>query len=78
MVFIAIEWNRILNLVRCGVNADSQIEIAQCPHHYPIKLRDRTRLELDHSPAAIAFLDVQLMINKIERDLEREMTVWNR
>src|SRR4029450_5334390 len=43
VLFILIKRDRILDLVRCGVDGHRQLEIAQHLHHGPIKLGDRLR-----------------------------------
>src|SRR6266566_5047017 len=78
VIFIAIERDRILNLVGHGVDAHAQFKMVQRLHYHPVKLRDGKRLEVDCLACAIAFLDVQLMIDKIEHNLKRGKASWDR
>src|SRR5207245_10391024 len=75
VLFILIKRNRILNLVRRGVDSHRQIEIVQCLHYDPIKLGNRLRFQWNGSPRAIALVDEQLVIDEIKLYLESLRTV---
>src|SRR4029434_7352607 len=78
VLFILINRNRILNLVRRGVDSHRQFEIAQRLHYTPIKFGNRLRFQWNGSPRAIALVDEQLMIDEIKLYLESVRTVRDR
>ena len=57
MLFIFIERDRILNLVRYLVNCDRQMKLVESPHQSPVKIGNGTRLQFNRSSLAIARVD---------------------
>src|ERR1700752_4290581 len=70
VLFILLERDRVLDLVRHRVDGDGQLEISQCLHHCLVKFRDGLWFQLDRSPSAIAFKDAQLVIDEIKSYLK--------
>src|SRR4030095_13196127 len=70
MLFILIKRDRILDLVRRGIDGHGQLEIAQHLHHGTIKIGDRLRFQLNGSSRAIALVDEQLVLDEIKLYLE--------
>ena len=75
VLFILVERDWILNLVRHGVDAHRQLQFSECTHHRQIKIRNRTWPQFDRALSAIAAVNAQMVINKIEIDFEHGTTV---
>src|SRR4029078_5266061 len=58
VLFVFIERNRILNLVRHLVNRYRQTKLIESLHHCLVKVGNGTRLELNRPLLAIARIDV--------------------
>src|SRR5947209_20215186 len=69
--FIALKRNRLLDFVRRRVNGHRQLQFSQRLHHRAVKICNRTWPQFDRTPPAAAAVDAQLVIDKIETDLER-------
>src|SRR5437763_10672233 len=78
MLLVLLEWNRIHDFVRRGVDFYRQIQLVQRAHRRLVKIRDGARLELDRFFHAIALQNSQPMIDKIKTDFERVAAVRNR
>ncbi len=78
MHFIAIERNRIGNLVWLRVNPDVDVQPGERVHHAAIEHRDGLRLERHAGASSVADLEDQRVIDEIEVDLKDSVPVGNR
>ena len=80
MHLVFVERNRIGNFVRQVVDLHGQLELIERAHHCFVEVGDTLRPELDCFDRAIVFQNEQIVIDKIEIDLERVVRVrdWRR
>src|SRR5882724_13533701 len=78
MLLVAIERNRIRNLVRQYVDLDGEIELVQRGHDRLVEIRHAARFQFDRLPRAVAFQNPKLVIDEIKADLKRVSSVRNR
>ena len=78
MLLVAIERNRIRNLVRQYVDLDGEIEFVQRAHDRLVEIRHAARFQFNRSLPAVAFQNPKLVIDEIETDLESVSSVRNR
>src|SRR5436190_16387869 len=69
--FVALKRSCILDFVRRRVNGHRQLQFSQRLHHRAVKICNRAWPQFDRASSAIAGVDAQLVIDKIETDLER-------
>src|SRR5438128_7686803 len=70
MLLVAIQRNRILDLVRHGVDTNRQLKLGQSTHDGPVKIRNRTRPQFGGAMPAIIAIDPELVINKIKSNFK--------
>ena len=70
MGFVAIEWDRVRDLIRREVDLHRQLQLAQRCHHRLIKSCDRLRPERENPERAVTLQNAQFMTDEIEPDLE--------
>src|SRR5437763_16242026 len=68
--FVALKGNGILDFVRRRVNGHRQLQFSQRVHHRAVKIRNRAWPQSDRASPASAAVAAQLVIDKIETDLE--------
>ena len=78
MNLIPVEGDRIGDFIRLMVDIHVQIQQFQRRPEIGVELRDRLRLQIDTTAAAIARLYGQIMIYEVEVDLESSVAIRNR
>src|SRR5438046_6487204 len=64
MLLIAVEWNRVRNLVRHRVDLDRQSELIQRGHDRLVKIRHAARFQFNRSLSPVTFQNSKPMIDK--------------
>ena len=67
---ILVEWHRVLDFNRHGPDAHVDVEVAQPFHEFDVEIGDRHRRQRKTLDAAVIPGDAQLVVDKIEQNVE--------
>src|SRR5688500_7272218 len=77
MLGVLGKWNRIYNLAGLLVDRDFDAHIVQCVKESVMEHRDAHRLQSELAPIAAVTADLELVVSKIERDVEAPLLRWH-